>query len=76
MTEPVTSAPSTHASLAGKVAIVLGASRGIGAAAARALAQAGATVVLAARDQRALEGVAESNSERERARAFSADRHA
>jgi len=36
--------------LAGKVAIVTGASRGIGAAAANALARAGAAVVLAARD--------------------------
>jgi NAD(P)-dependent dehydrogenase (short-subunit alcohol dehydrogenase family) len=35
--------------LAGKVAIVTGASRGIGAAAARALAEAGASVMLAAR---------------------------
>jgi NAD(P)-dependent dehydrogenase (short-subunit alcohol dehydrogenase family) len=37
-------------SLAGKVIIVTGASRGIGAAAATALARAGATVMLAARD--------------------------
>jgi NAD(P)-dependent dehydrogenase (short-subunit alcohol dehydrogenase family) len=44
--------------LAGKVSLVIGASRGIGAAAARALAAAGAKVVLAARDARALEGVA------------------
>jgi len=36
--------------LAGKVAIVTGASRGIGAAAANALAKGGAAVVLAARD--------------------------
>ena len=39
--------------LAGKVALVTGASRGIGAAAARALSQAGAAVVLAARDEAA-----------------------
>src|SRR6266540_3324050 len=38
-------------SLAGKVAIVPGASRGIGAAVARAFAAAGAAVVLAARDR-------------------------
>jgi len=38
--------------LAGKVIIVTGASRGIGAAAAAALAKAGATVVLTARDSR------------------------
>jgi len=40
--------------LEGKVAIVTGASRGIGAAAARAFAAAGASVVLAARDEEAL----------------------
>jgi NAD(P)-dependent dehydrogenase (short-subunit alcohol dehydrogenase family) len=46
-------------SLAGKVALVAGASRGIGAVTARAFAQAGAAVVLAARDQQALDSVAE-----------------
>jgi NAD(P)-dependent dehydrogenase (short-subunit alcohol dehydrogenase family) len=45
--------------LAGKVALVVGASRGIGATTARAFAQAGAAVVVAARDQQALEQVAE-----------------
>ena len=44
--------------LAGRVAMVTGASRGIGAATAEALAGAGAHVVLAARDHRALAGVA------------------
>ncbi len=44
--------------LAGRVAVVTGASRGIGAAAAEALAAAGAHVVLAARDQEALAGIA------------------
>ena len=43
----------------GKVAIVTGASRGIGAATARAFARAGAAVVLAARDEDALASVAE-----------------
>jgi NAD(P)-dependent dehydrogenase (short-subunit alcohol dehydrogenase family) len=47
-------------SLAGKVALVAGASRGIGAVTARAFAQAGAAVVLAARDQQALERVADA----------------
>ena len=44
--------------LAGRVAIVTGASRGIGAATAEALAGAGAHVVLAARDSQALASVA------------------
>ncbi|MFY9616291.1 MAG: SDR family NAD(P)-dependent oxidoreductase [Candidatus Dormiibacterota bacterium] len=41
--------------LAGKVAVVTGASRGIGRATARAMAEAGASVVLAARDEAALD---------------------
>jgi NAD(P)-dependent dehydrogenase (short-subunit alcohol dehydrogenase family) len=44
--------------LAGRVAVVTGASRGIGAATAQALAAAGAHVVLAARDRIRLAGVA------------------
>jgi 3-oxoacyl-[acyl-carrier protein] reductase len=44
--------------LAGRLAVVTGASRGIGAATARELAAAGARVVLAARDREALEAVA------------------
>jgi NAD(P)-dependent dehydrogenase (short-subunit alcohol dehydrogenase family) len=44
--------------LAGRVAVVTGASRGIGAATARAIAAAGAHVVLAARDDAALADVA------------------
>lgn len=44
--------------LAGRLAVVTGASRGIGAATAMAVAAAGAHVVLAARDREALEGVA------------------
>jgi 3-oxoacyl-[acyl-carrier protein] reductase len=44
--------------LAGRLAVVTGASRGIGAATAEAIAAAGAHVVLAARDRRALDAVA------------------
>lgn len=46
--------------LSGKVGIVTGASRGIGAATAVAFAEAGAKVVIAARDERRLESVARS----------------
>jgi NAD(P)-dependent dehydrogenase (short-subunit alcohol dehydrogenase family) len=45
--------------LDGKIALVLGASRGIGAAAARLFAREGATVVLSARTQEALRSVAD-----------------
>lgn len=45
------------AELVGKVALVTGASKGIGAATARALAAAGAHVILTGRDVRALEDV-------------------
>lgn len=48
----------SHGSMDGKVVVITGASRGIGAASARAFAQAGARVVLAARDEQALEAVA------------------
>src|SRR5690242_18659217 len=44
--------------LENKVAIITGASRGIGAAAARVFAAAGASLVLAARDAQALAGTA------------------
>ena len=43
----------------GQLALVTGASRGIGAATAEALAAAGAHVVLTARDTKALEAVEE-----------------
>jgi len=56
-TTPTTTPP--RPSLDGKVALVAGASRGIGAVTARAFARAGAAVVLAARDKDALESVAE-----------------
>jgi NAD(P)-dependent dehydrogenase (short-subunit alcohol dehydrogenase family) len=47
-----------HQQLKGKVVAVIGASRGIGASAARALAQAGASVAVGARDLRRLEQLA------------------
>jgi NAD(P)-dependent dehydrogenase (short-subunit alcohol dehydrogenase family) len=53
-------APNLAGLLQGKVAIITGASRGIGAAAARTFAQAGASVVLAARDEQALTSVAQN----------------
>ena len=48
----------------GKIAIVTGASRGIGGGIAIGLADAGATVIITARDQERLEGVASTISER------------
>jgi NAD(P)-dependent dehydrogenase (short-subunit alcohol dehydrogenase family) len=55
----VTTAATTPTTpLAGKVALVAGASRGIGAVTADAFARAGAAVVLAARDPQALDAVA------------------
>ncbi len=44
--------------LEGKVAVITGASRGIGAATARAFSAVGASVALAARDQAALDALA------------------
>ena len=45
--------------MSGRVALVAGASKGIGAATAEAFAAAGAAVVLAARDTTALKAVAD-----------------
>ena len=54
-----TTATTTGRRLDGKVAIVTGASRGIGAAVARAFSNAGAAVALAARDRDALAALAD-----------------
>ncbi len=60
--------------LDGHVAVVTGASKGLGKQMAEALAQAGATVALVARDRRLLEGVKEGIASRGgRAQAFVAD---
>ena len=53
------SMPATSSPMHGRVALVAGASKGIGAATAEAFADAGAAVVLAARDAAALETVAQ-----------------
>ncbi len=52
--------PPSDVSLEGRIALVTGAARGIGAATASALAQRGAHVVLLARNAEALEQLAES----------------
>jgi NAD(P)-dependent dehydrogenase (short-subunit alcohol dehydrogenase family) len=60
MGDKMTSESSTpQRPFAGKVALIAGASRGIGTVTARAFARAGAAVVLGARDEQALEEVAE-----------------
>ncbi len=53
----MTRSPAARPPFIGKVALVTGASRGIGAVTARAFAGAGAAVVLAARDSQALDAV-------------------
>jgi len=53
-------ANSIQPSFAGKVALIAGASRGIGEVTARAFAEAGAAVVLAARNKQALDSIADS----------------
>ena len=50
--------PSLKGLLQNKVAIVTGASRGIGAASARVFSEAGASVVLAARSEREIDQLA------------------
>src|SRR5258708_20133127 len=50
---------ATDRPMRGRVALIAGASKGIGATTAEAFADAGAAVVLAARDAAALESVAE-----------------
>ena len=55
---PIDDLPMEHLTMRGRVALVAGASRGIGAAVAEAFAAAGAAVVLGARDTRALAAVA------------------
>src|SRR5271169_2285245 len=57
---PLNLPESLHGLLEGKVGIVTGASSGIGAATAAAFAEAGAKVVVAARNESALESVAVS----------------
>ncbi|MCH7911138.1 MAG: SDR family NAD(P)-dependent oxidoreductase, partial [Candidatus Hydrogenedentes bacterium] len=52
--------PIADFSLKGKVAVVTGASRGIGEAIARGFAEQGATVIISSRKQEALDPVAES----------------
>ena len=52
--------PAESKSFTGQIALVTGASEGIGAAAAKALAAAGAHVILTARDAKALEAVEEA----------------
>jgi len=51
--------PSNLFDLTGKIAIVTGASRGIGAAATIALAEAGADIVACSRNQEALKQIVE-----------------
>jgi NAD(P)-dependent dehydrogenase (short-subunit alcohol dehydrogenase family) len=64
MNTPDVPGPASGRPLDGRVALVAGASKGIGAATAEAFADAGAAVVRAARDAAALEKVAEQIRDR------------
>src|SRR5215216_1664516 len=56
-TEPEVTGIPIYPDLAGKVAVITGGSRGIGAATARVLAANGVKVVVSGRDQAAIDGV-------------------
>ncbi|MEL6648804.1 MAG: SDR family NAD(P)-dependent oxidoreductase, partial [Pseudomonadota bacterium] len=62
--------------MTGKTTLITGASRGIGAAAARVFAQAGGNVVLAARSTSEIDAIAEEIGEKARAVACDVSDHA
>ena len=64
----VAARPGSYPDLAGKVAVVTGGSRGIGAATAAAFAANGAAVAVVGRDEAALDGVADGITETRRPR--------
>jgi 3-oxoacyl-[acyl-carrier protein] reductase len=74
MTGTLSAGSVTYPDLAGKVAVVTGGSRGIGASTAQALARNGVAVALVGRDMTALEAVAKTiDADRGRAIAMAAD---